>query len=276
MKNHLNYIVTVRYHGKNITFAMDINRLSEDIFYRVHDFTDKEDNNITANGSWERLKFPNRLLTIGSGYNIKKLGEGEQVGGVNIPFKVISDNSYIYLFRQSVRGTLLLNRFVLHSTQVGGAQLYSVKPLFLGIGSSKIKCTQLLTKLIAFNYQGDIEPTIELSMINGLEEGNFEPLLISDKECHGYKWQVFVYDKLIRDIHIYSIPMSREGLLDFEKMLFPTDRVVTFRRGLSQGSLLPPPLFIPSKKSFEVQRYPTRQKSMVDVKKNRTTIHMMT
>lgn len=166
----------------------------------------------------------------------------------NAPFQVVSDNQYLYVFRQSISGddanaliklksggcsgnashpdrlldsnektipivsnALLCDRFVL-----SGNELKAKQEVRYRRSGHKTRPLSQSDTLGAIDMSGNafIEPTLELEFISGLTEGRFCVLRIPTQITEIYRWQIFAYNQETKKIDSFNMAQSKDGLFD--------------------------------------------------------------
>jgi predicted DNA binding CopG/RHH family protein len=135
------------------------------------------------------------------------------------PVQLISGLGHLYVFRQSIHGTLLVDRFVLDAIVNKLVPKLEVRYRRSGQKYEPAKPSQDNQDFDSLSYidiNGDhfYEPTTELSVINQLQNGWFSVVLLPTNEHDQYRWNFFVYQGESRTIELISIRASSEGLFD--------------------------------------------------------------
>ena len=251
----------VRHQGSVIAFAMDDRRR---LVYAVLDVT------ATAASDADRwpaspsaLPFPRELAEVGLAIAdqvqlpLVRKGATEPVPAgtpvaaseiddvlsttarftADAPFEVVSDDAYVYVFRQSIAaqdepgleiyregvkdaagnqvplvdGTLLVDRFVLV-----GTQLQPTREVRYQRSRSKVRPQSSKDSLGAtdLDKQPFVEPTQALSFISGLHSGGFAVVLVPTQVADVSRWQIFVENAEVPLIDAYGIDRSADGLFD--------------------------------------------------------------
>ncbi|XOZ34485.1 LamG-like jellyroll fold domain-containing protein [Halomonadaceae bacterium KBTZ08] len=139
-----------------------------------------------------------------------------------LPFKVVSDQKHIILIRQSSRGTLLLNRFLLTKTTSGPQNQgtdYELTPVWeVRFERSGKQSVPADTNDPQSYLDGDgnpfLEPTIELAMVDAVTDGRFEALLLPIQDASSFNWQFLVYNQASGQMALYHFPADETGLPD--------------------------------------------------------------
>src|SRR5262249_30654193 len=256
----------VRHQGSVIAFAMDERRR---LVYAVLDAT------LTAASDADRwpaspseLLFPRELAEVGLAIDdqvqlplLRKGATAPVPAGTPVaasevdevlsttarftadaPFEVVSDDAYVYVFRQSIAaqddpalelyrqdadgkpvldaagnpvalvdGTLLVDRFVLV-----GTALESTREVRYQRSRSKVRPQSSKDSLGAtdLDKQPFVEPTQALSFITGLRSGGFAVVLVPTQVADVFRWQIFVENSETPLIDAYGIDRSADGLFD--------------------------------------------------------------
>lgn len=264
----------IRHNGRVVAFAMDQARR---IYYSVLNFDDdKQDSPLDVNYWLENpreLNFPNEISQVGYAIAgstmmpiVKKASRQEaQQETLRIeeidpflsstarltadaPFQTLSDEKYIYLFRQSiepthedmvfktdsgvtsgdsertdyvedsngnkvpiVKDTLLVDRFILAGTQL--------KPkMEVRYQRSRHKTNPLGSKdsLGAKDMEGKpfFEPTQELDFVCHLQQGRFSVLLLPTEISGVQRWQVFAHNSHTGLIDSFNVERAADGLFN--------------------------------------------------------------
>ena len=269
------YVTTVRHKGTVVAFAMDDHR---QIYYAVLDLNDagKDKSPLDVN-YWpdnpSPLPFGNELAQVGYGIidpevvPIIKKGTRQVVDAgklrpeeidsflsttarlsADAPFQVLSDNQYIYVFRQSidadhkdnlsaqkknheiiqdsagatvyfVNDTLLVDRFVLT-----GKQLHPKMEVRFKRSRNKY-CPQSNKDSLGaqdMNKKPFREPTQELDFVENLRDGRFSVLLLPTQVTGVQRWQIFTHNQKTGLIDSFNVERSDDGLFNTKGSQFYT------------------------------------------------------
>ncbi|NEQ73727.1 MAG: LamG domain-containing protein [Okeania sp. SIO2C9] len=176
-------------------------------------------------------------------------GEGnDTVKSAAAPVKLVSGLGHLYVFRQSTRNTLLVNRFVLDGIKNELIPKLEVRfrrsrQKYLSSESMKIdKAKGTLNNIDSLNYRDMngkpfYEPAIELSFINNLHEGWFSVLLMPTIEKDVSRWHIFAYNSQSHKIDLYTVRADENGLFALQDYVFaqpdPADTDTTIYRSIS-------------------------------------------
>ena len=141
------------------------------------------------------------------------------------PVQLLSALGHIYIFRQSKRGTLLVDRFVFDGmTNKLGRKLQvrfkrsrqRHKPT-----DSMKKGTAGMQNVDSLDYCDPngaffYEPTLELCLVDNLHEGWYSVVLVPTEEHEKNRFHIFFYNKKSQKIEITSVRTSEEGLFEMK------------------------------------------------------------
>ena len=241
----------VRHAGVLIAFALDSKR---HIHYTVLD-QENDPQPIDAR-NWlatpHKLVFPNEIAQVGFGILPNKVlpavrsnnKPARHISEVDMflsttarltgdaPFQVISDNQYIYLFRQAipaehpemvtvmdsegedvaiVNQTLLCDRFIL-----AGTELKTVREVRYRRSRNKILGDGSKDSLgaVDMNNLPFYEPTLELDFVRNISMGRFTVALVPTGVPDVQRWQIFVHNQKTDRLDSYNIERSADGLFN--------------------------------------------------------------
>lgn len=274
----------VRHKGTVVSLAMDQQRR---IYYSVLNLNDdKPDSPLDVN-YWlenpQKLQFPNEISQVGYAIAdstlmpiVKKGSREEAERGklrleeidpflsstarltANAPFQALSDEKYIYIFRQSidnnhedtvfkldklpsqasgdstrtdyvtdvddqkvplVKDTLLVDRFILAGTQLNPKMEVRYKR-----SRSKTNALNGKDSLGAKDMEGNpfFEPTQELDFISNLQQGRFSALLVPTQIANVQRWQIFAHNSRTGLIDSFNIERTADGFFNTKGTQFYT------------------------------------------------------
>lgn len=274
----------VRHNGTVVSLAMDQQRR---IYYSVLNLDDdKPDSPLDVN-YWlenpQELRFPNEISQVGYAIAnstlmpiVKKGSREEAERGrlrmeeidpflsstarltANAPFQALSDEKYIYIFRQSinashedivykldqlpsqasgdstrtdyvtdadnqkvpiVKDTLLVDRFVLAGTRLNPKMEVRYKR-----SRSKTNPHNGKDSLGAKDMEGNpfFEPTHELDFVCNLQQGRFSALLVPTQIASVQRWQIFAHNSSTGLIDSFNIERAGDGLFNTQGTQFYT------------------------------------------------------
>ena len=264
----------IRHNGVVVAFAMDGSRR---IYYTVLNLDDGEQDSPLDVNYWlenpQELGFPNEISQVGYAIAgstlmpiVKKGSRQEAELGTlrteeidpflsstarltaDAPFQALSDEKYVYIFRQSiaetdedmvfktesggasgdsdrddyvldiegdkvpiVKDTLLVDRFVLAGTQLSPTMEVRYQ-------RSRHKTRPLGSKdsLGAKDLNGNpfFEPTQELAFVCHLQHGRFSALLLPTQIAAVQRWQIFAHNSRTGLIDSFNIERGADGLFN--------------------------------------------------------------
>lgn len=274
----------VRHNGTVVSLAMDHQRR---IYYSVLNLDDdKPDSPLDVN-YWlenpQELRFPNEISQVGYAIAdstlmpiVKKGSREEAEPGklrkeeidlflsstarltADAPFQALSDEKYIYIFRQSidenhqdtvfkldqlpaqasqdeqktnyvkdaegnkvplVKDTLLVDRFILAGTRLNPKMEVRYKR-----SRSKTNPHNGKDSLGAKDMEGNpfFEPTQELDFIRNLQQGRFSALLVPTQIADVQRWQIFAHNHQTGLIDSFNIERDGDGLFNTKGTQFYT------------------------------------------------------
>ncbi len=244
-----NYTTMVRHNGTVIAFAVNENRR---ILYSVLDLSNQTQKGPLDVNYWhdnpQELQFPKEIVTVGEGLfnprimpvykkgSIQSEAEGTRIKenekdmfrsttanlSADAPIQVLSDNKYVYIFRQSHEdndevslkaGVLLVDRFILSGTALlpkrevryqRSRNKYTPQSRKDGLGAKDME------------KQPFFEPTQKLEFIRNLKEGRFTALLLPTQIAGVQRWQIFTYNDKIGLIDSFNIERASDGLFNLK------------------------------------------------------------
>ena len=234
--------VSVRYQSVVVIFARAAGQAAAKLYYniRVESATDESD--YGAFTGWYELDL---TQTTGSapigGYQLPAQLRVMSMSLVtvspvattptpaNAPFRVVSDDKYLYVYRLSADGTLYLNRFVLieapaqpdipgRSSEPTSTQ-YVMQPVWeLRYQRSGLRDTPAgPDDVLAYrdmNGRPFLEPTLEIGGLPPITAGNFTVLLMLNAEERSTRRQFFIANPSASTITARSYPQAPDGLID--------------------------------------------------------------
>jgi len=213
---------TVVHRGIVFAFTASTDPTNLDIFYNVLDLDIASTNDSLDWSGFRTLEFPDRLRTVGMGL-ISVPMSTETTGGIaHGQFKVLSDQQYVYVFRRSLKGTLYCNRFAMveePGERDSDEKIRSLRPAwevrFQRSGKRDVPASDRDVPAYA-DAAGDhfIEPTLELSMVEGLSDGGFAVVLVPAQVDDQPRWQIFGHDTTTGRITMFSFGRDETGLFD--------------------------------------------------------------
>ncbi|NEO91434.1 MAG: hypothetical protein F6K56_14805, partial [Moorea sp. SIO3G5] len=277
----------VRHKGTVIAFAMDDERR---IYYTVLDLSDSDENKGPIDVEyWSKnpspLYFSNEIAQVGYGLvgatrmpTVKKgtrtEDKPEKLNADEIddflsstarltadaPFQVLSDDQYIYVFRQSIADSdpnivykltrlegggssgdttrdnsefvlsggnkvpLVNNTLLLDRFVLAGAQLQPKMEVRYKRSRNKTQPANAKDSLGAKDIESKpfYEPTQELDFVRQLQGGRFQVLLLPTQIANIQRWQVFAYNSATSKIDSFNIERAGDGLFNTKGTIYYT------------------------------------------------------
>ena len=164
-------------------------------------------------------------------------GGGSAIGAV-APFCVLSDGVYVYVFRQSIGGTLLVNRFLFDQTT--GKLVNATEVRYRRSGNPDVPAG-LRDTFGSTDMEGNpfIEPTTELAFIRDVTLGMFAALIVPTEMQGTSRWQIFVVNRngTPQTLDCYSLLRSSDGLFDLTDSIVLPGGTAT---SIDPATLVPP------------------------------------
>lgn len=243
----LQHINSITHEGKVVIFATD----SDGKIYYTIKQDGYEDSygttNVTGWENWDVLPFPQENpdvsviekeaeeLTYGDNHNylLRSHYQSQSLTAV-APVQCVSGLGHLYIFRQSITNTLLVDRFVLDGLTNKLVRKLEVrfkrskqkhKPLQNQQNSSR-NSLGLVDSLDFRDTEANpfYEPTTEIPLVKNLQNGWFSVVLLPTNEHEQYRWHIWAYNSKTKQIEVTSLRASSEGLFDVkdETVLEPT------------------------------------------------------
>lgn len=234
---------SVNYQGSVIVFARETTStrlggaveglLESDIQFNVLAMSPEAEGKATDWTGFETLYFPDEIrpagmeiINVPSHFAPGKPAKVQDAGG---RFRVLASDRFIYMFRQSTGGTLLVTRFRLLRQGSKATPLrtsFSLDPVWEVRFQLSGKPDTPASKKDVQNYlslekEPFYEPTFELSMVKGIANGNFDVEFVPGGVGGRLVCHIFVLDTTGNKVSVYSLPLDEEGRFDLSGL--PTD-----------------------------------------------------
>ncbi len=206
------YPTVVVHQGMVIALVAD----NKEISYRVLDVKPSISNDDDGWTGSRTLKFPEELRP--AGISLVTTGVTQSEIAADAPFRALSDGKYIYIFRQSVEGTLLADRFIYD--RVTQELKANVEPRYQRSRKKDIPDSRKDT----IDYQSierDVfyEPTLELQLSGAIKGGCFTVLILPSNIPGQSRWLIFAENAATSRFDSYSIRKGADGLFDLGDVL---------------------------------------------------------
>ncbi|NEQ76762.1 MAG: hypothetical protein F6K23_29315 [Okeania sp. SIO2C9] len=289
----------IRHKGTVIAFAMDNERR---IYYTVLDLSDSDENKGPIDVEyWSKnpspLHFANEIGQVGYGLvgatrmptvkkgtltedkpenlNLDEIDEFLSTTArltADAPFQVLSDDQYIYLFRQSIAGNdpnivykltrlqgggssgdttrdnsefvlsggnkvpLVNNTLLLDRFVLAGSQLQPKMEVRYKRSRNKTQPANSKDSLGAKDIEGKAfyEPTQELDFVQQLQGGRFQVLLLPTQVANIQRWQVFTYNSATSKIDSFNIERAGDGLFNTKGTIYYTSPDAEYQNAIFQ------------------------------------------
>jgi len=137
----------------------------------------------------------------------------------NQPFRILTNQEYIYIFRQAKKGTLLVNRLrLVRETAQANSQevIYALQPAWEVRYQRSGKPDSPADMRDSQAYLSPdktpfYEPAFELFMIEGLVDGNFDVQFLPRADGTLLSCSVFVTNAATNSIDVYELPLDSFG-----------------------------------------------------------------
>jgi Concanavalin A-like lectin/glucanases superfamily len=265
-KHSFKYTATVRHKGTVIAFAMDD---QQRIYYTVLDLDRTTDPTRSQSGTtqlntqldvncWsiepQELRFPTEIEQVGYRVALQTIprfrksglvvqaGENPDAAEIDgfrsttarftedAPIQVLSDEKYIYVFRQAIAANHELNLFgddkkktkIVDNTLLLDRFVYADGKLSqkMEVRYQRSRNKDLpASRKDALGYtdlekKPFYEPTQELSLIRNLTAGQFSIVLVPTALPDVQRWQIFAYNSKSKRMDCFSIERSSDGLFN--------------------------------------------------------------
>jgi hypothetical protein len=217
-------VVSVDYQGIIVVFAREANQTdNQTLYYNVLELQVYSEGDALDWSGFKPFTFPQCTRPVGMNIVNVDAVTNSNLATADAPFYALSNNEYIYLFRQSTSNTLLVNRFRLTKTaedDTGSA--YQIQPVWEVRYEKSAKPDIPASDTDIQNYyspEGNpfIEPTIELGMINNFSLGRFTTVLTPNSTSGTAYWHFFTVNDSTNKIDQFSFPMDEHGLFDLTR-----------------------------------------------------------
>jgi len=246
-------LVTLSYMGRVVVFGNrnTTDERSREIYFNVLDLQTTSENDAFDWTGFKPVVFTKQLRPAGMSLITLDESETLAISPAEVPFRVVSDEKYITIFRQSTLGTLYVNRFTLVSTpsrRDPDVTEFSLQPAwevrFEKSGKEDVPANEKdIQAYLDPEGKPFLEPTIELSMVTDMTGGQFDvsllPIMNSDRFC----WQFIALNNATKKIDLYTIPADGNNLFDLTGKTVGSDNRLhpdkSFSVKVKNGSAIP-------------------------------------
>lgn len=214
-------LVSITFQGTVIVFGRPTTGVTTDIWFNVlAQDVDANDSELDWEG-FTRLEPSAQVREVGMSL-ITLDRAAHTIAPSATPFRVVTDQKYISVIQQSARGTLMVNRYRLLSAKSGSNQkvtTYSLAPVWevrFARSHNEDVPADKSDKPDYLDPDGKpfLEPTLELAMIDAVEDGAFDVMLLPISSKDSFAWQFLTRDKAANEIRLFNFPASEAGLFD--------------------------------------------------------------
>lgn len=239
-------VATVNFQGLVVAFARgdapgaatDAGQLSTDIHFNVLALNVDSASDSADWSGFRRLSLPDavrpagmNLINVPVTYTPDAVIDGLE--DADQPFRVITNQEYIYLFRQAKKGTLLVNRLrLVRETVQGNAQevIYTLQPAwevrYQRSGKPDVPAdARDSTAYLSPDRAPFLEPAFELFMVGDLVDGNFDVQFLPRAEGTLLSCVVFVTVAGDNRVDAYEIPLDASGQFLLTGKTFDAGRI---------------------------------------------------
>lgn len=173
---------------------------------------------------FEILKFLEEIRPVGMQVITLKAA-GLNPAAADVPFQFISDSEYIYLFRQSTAGTLLVDRYVFDEVLMKLDFVWEVRfrrSRKVDLPADR-KDTFGTTSMDSDRF---VQPTTELGMIGNLENGGFSVQILHTDVASVERWMILAWNASTKAIDNWSILRAANGMFDLSDSIDPHSKLV--------------------------------------------------
>ena len=155
------------------------------------------------------------------------------------PVQLVSHDGHLYVFRQSTRGTLLVDRFVLDGmtntlTPKLEVRFKRSRQRYTPLKAMKINSGGQMESLDSLDFremqnQPFTEPTSELcpELLNHLQDGWFGVVITPTNEQDNYRWHIFACNQSSNKIDLVTVRAGGGQMFDVQDYWFRTIDPVT-------------------------------------------------
>lgn len=253
---NIKYLSTLTHEGKLVLMATIVENGAARLYYAVKQdgFEDNALQNPNGNG-WEAFKLlelPNDSagdpsvaakeqaeLTDKQGkYLLQSLYTSADLTA-DAPVQLVSHDGHLYVYRQSMRGTLLVDRFVLDGiantlTPKLEVRYKRSRQRYAPLKAMKITSGGQMESVDSLDFrdmqnQPFSEPTTEVcpQLLNSLHDGWFGVVVAPTNEQDGYRWHIFAHNSSTGKIDLVTLRAGDNRIFDVQDNWFRTADPIT-------------------------------------------------
>lgn len=212
-------LVSINFQGNVILFGRRADGQDEDIYYNVLGQGTQDDQPRLDWTGFSRIEFTQQVRQVGMSI-ITLAQDGSTLMPSAAPFRVVTDQKFISIVQQSLKGTLYVNRFRLLKASSGANQKtvsYTLAPAwevrFARSGKEDVPADAAdVQDFVAPGGTPFREPALELSMIDGVADGAFDVALLPMAGGTGFAWQFVAATAATSELRFYNFPATEDGL----------------------------------------------------------------
>lgn len=255
-QSNTKHINTLTHEGKVLIVASLIENGQTGLYYTVKQdgFEDSALQNPNGTG-WEAFKkveLPNdsvgdpsveekeqaELTDKNGKYLLRSLYKSANLTA-DAPVQLVSHEGHVYFFRQSTRGTLLVDRFVLDGmantlTPKLEVRFKRSRQRYKPLKAMKISSGGQMESVDSLDFRDMqnrpfYEPTTELcpEILNNLENGWFGVVVTPTNEQESYRWHILAYNRASKKVDLLTLRAGSEQMFEVQDYWFRTVDPVT-------------------------------------------------
>lgn len=183
--------------------------------------------NPSDDDSWrdfQVLEFPTQIRPVGMEL-ITVDFEDTAIPVADAPFQVLSDGQYVYVFRQSTKGTLYMDRFVFDQVTTRLANAWEVR--YRRSRNPDVPANRRDT-FGHTDMDGEqfVEPTTDLTFVQNVAGGRFAVLILPTELQDTERWQIFSANAATGTLDSYSVLRAADGTFDLTGAIDPATKTV--------------------------------------------------
>ncbi len=221
------YVTLCSFQGTIYAFACDtgdtdqpVENGGDNIVFNVLALNPSSQSDAMDWSGFRPVSFPTTLRPVGmSLIEVDAQAIASKIAPEQTSFRVVSDDTYLYIFRQSKAKTLLVNR-LLPSVEVDpktNTKRYTVSPAwevrYRDSGKVDIPANDKdMQSYTNADSKPFLSPTIELYFVKDVEEGKFNVVLINGATAQ--RWHIFKPSKNHGEMVHYSLLKNGDAIFD--------------------------------------------------------------